>query len=81
MTLKDLGIPDIETLEKMTDEEIRQHFSKFLEICKPKFAAPAGVKKKKVKLTLEEPSDTNNKHQLAKLQELAKSMGFKDLKL
>lgn len=56
MNLKDLNLPDLETLESWTDEQVTAHFSKFLEICKPRFVtekkATGTSKKKKVSLSL-----------------------------
>jgi len=82
MTLKDLGIPSIEDLERMTDDEVRQHFSKFLEICKPKviLEQTKTKKKKPVSLTLNKTDEVNHIN-TAKLQEMASKLGFGNLKL
>lgn len=78
MTLKDLKIPTLEQLEKMSDDELRAHFAPFLEICKPKFKVEGKIKKKKVKLVLDsEPV----KSERDALKDMAAKMGFGHLKL
>ena len=82
MTLKDLGIPDIETLRKMSDDEVRQHFSKFLAICKPQVVTETKTSKpkKKVSLTLGD-TDEINKNTVGQLKDMAAKLGFGNLDL
>jgi hypothetical protein len=49
MNLNDLGIPSLEKLQAMSDKEIENYFSRYLEVCRPK-EKPTGksIDKRKV---------------------------------
>ena len=73
MNLKQLGLPTLEELEAMNDDQLLAHFSKYLTITRPPegsvAAKPAKIKKAKA-------VSAPTREELDAISSMAASMGF-----
>jgi hypothetical protein len=72
MTLKQLGLPTLEELEAMTDEQLVSHFSRYLVITRP----PEGSIKASSKPTKKPKPEPAVLLERKSLEAMAAEMGF-----